>query len=78
MHKDLLIKKSKLPRAGKGLFTTRDIKKGERFVEYLGEIVDEAELDRRAEKDIYGYAFYISKKKCIDAFHTPKELNNRW
>ena len=74
MHPDFVVKKSSLPGAGKGLYTKRDIKKGERIVEYLGEIVTEAELDRRAEKDIYGYAFYISKKKCIDAYFTPKEL----
>ena len=74
MSKDLVVKKSILPDAGKGLFTKRDIKKGERFIEYLGEVVTEAELDRRAEKDIFGYAFYISKKKCIDAFYTPNEL----
>ncbi len=74
MSTDLIVKKSKIKGAGKGLFTTKDIKKGERIVEYLGEIVTEAELDRRAEKDIYGYAFYISKKKCVDAYYTPKEL----
>ncbi len=74
MYKDLVVKKSTLPGTGKGLFTKREIKKGERIVEYLGEIITEAELDRRAEKDIYGYAFYISKKKCIDAYFTPKEL----
>jgi len=74
MSTDLIVKKSKIRGAGKGLFTTKDIKKGERIVEYLGEIVTEAELDRRAEKDIYGYAFYISKKKCVDAYYTPKEL----
>ena len=74
MTSDLIVKKSKLPKAGKGLFTKRDIKKGERFVEYLGEIVTEKELDRRAEDDIYGYAFYISKNRCIDAFYTPDEL----
>jgi SET domain-containing protein len=71
---DLVVKRSKLPKAGKGLYTKRDIKKGERFVEYLGEVVTEAELDRRAEKDIYGYAFFITKNKCIDAFYTPDEL----
>ncbi|MCX6295041.1 MAG: SET domain-containing protein [Bacteroidetes bacterium] len=74
MNKDLVVKKSTIPGTGKGLFTKREIKKGERIVEYLGEIITEAELDRRAEKDIYGYAFYISKKKCIDAYFTPKEL----
>lgn len=74
MSTDLVVKKSTIPGSGKGLFTKRDIKKGERIIEYLGEIVTEAELDRRAEKDIYGYAFYISKKKCIDAYYTPNEL----
>ena len=74
MYKDLIVKKSTIPGTKKGLYTKRDIKKGERIVEYLGEIVTEAELNRRAEKDMYGYAFYISKKKCIDAYFTPKEL----
>ncbi|MBN8696298.1 MAG: SET domain-containing protein [Bacteroidetes bacterium] len=74
MSKDLVVKKSTLPGAGKGLFTKRDIKKGERIIEYLGEIITEKELDKRAEKDIYGYAMFISKKKCIDAYFTPNEL----
>lgn len=74
MYEDLAVKKSTLPGAGKGLFTKRDIKKGERFVEYLGEVITEAELDRRAENDIYGYAFFISKKKCIDAYYQPEAL----
>lgn len=74
MYSDLLVKKSTIPGSGKGLFTKRDIKKGERIIEYLGEIVTEVELDRRAENDIYGYAFYISKRKCIDAYYTPDEL----
>jgi uncharacterized protein len=74
MYEDLVVKKSTLPKAGKGLFIKRDVKKGERILEYLGEIITEAELDRRAENDIYGYAFYISKKKCIDAYYTPEAL----
>jgi SET domain-containing protein len=74
MSENLIVKKSTLPGSGKGLFTKRDIKKGERFIEYLGEVVTEAELDRRADKNIFGYAFYISKRKCIDAFYTPNEL----
>ncbi len=74
MYEDFIVKKSKIPGAGKGLYTKRDIKKGERFLEYLGEIITEKELDRRAENDLYGYAFYISKKKCIDAYNTPQAL----
>ncbi len=74
MYEDLEVKKSTIPNAGKGLFTKRDIKKGERFVEYLGEIITWKECDIRAEKDEGGYVFFISRNKCIDAFHTPNEL----
>ncbi len=74
MEKDLKIKKSTLPNAGKGLYTERDIKKGERFIEYLGEIITDKECEKRAEKDKYGYAFSINKKKVIDAFNTPEAL----
>lgn len=74
MNEDLEVKESQLPGAGKGLFTKRDIKKGERFIEYLGEIITEAECDRRAEKDQYGYIFFINKSRCIDAFHAPEAI----
>jgi len=74
MYEDLLVKKSLIPNSGKGLYTKRDIKKGERFVEYLGEIITEKELEARADKNIYGYAFYISKKVCIDAYYRPEAL----
>jgi len=74
MTKDLEVKKSQIPGSGKGLYIKRDVKKGERFLEYLGEIITEKELEKRAEKDLYGYAFYISKKKCIDAYNTPDAL----
>lgn len=74
MEKDLVVKKSTIPNTGKGLFTNRDIKKGERIIEYLGEIITEAELERRAENDIFGYAFYINKKKCIDAYYKPDAI----
>lgn len=74
MYEDLEVKPSKIPNAGKGLFTKRDIKKGERVVEYLGEIITDKECNRRAENDQYGYVFYINKQKCIDAHHTPEAL----
>ena len=74
MNNDFEVKRSKIPKAGKGLFTKRDIKKGERVIEYLGEIITDKECERRAEKDQFGYVFYISKQKCIDAHHTPEFL----
>ncbi len=70
----LKVKKSSLPNAGKGLFTTTQIKKGERIIEYLGEIIDWKEYERRVERDEDGYLFFINKKHCIDAFNTPEHL----
>ncbi len=74
MYRDLVVKKSTIPSAGKGLFLKRDVKKGERIVEYHGEIIHWKECDIRAERDEGGYVFYISRIKCIDAFNTPDAL----
>jgi SET domain-containing protein len=74
MYENLEVKKSTIPGSGKGLFTKRDIKKGERFLEYLGEIIDWNECDVRAERDEGGYVFFVSKNKCIDAFNTTEAL----
>ena len=74
MNEKFEVKKSKIPGAGKGLFSLCDFKKGERVIEYLGEIITDKECDRRAEKDEYGYIFYISKNRCVDAFHLPEVL----
>jgi SET domain-containing protein len=70
----LKVKKSLIPGAGKGLFTTTPIKKGERVIEYLGEIIDWEEYERRVERDEDGYLFYINKNVCIDAFNTPEHI----
>jgi SET domain-containing protein len=74
MNKDVLVKRSSLPGAGKGLFAKRDFKKGERIIEYGGEIITESELNKRAENNVYGYSFYINSRRVIDAFYTPNEL----
>jgi SET domain-containing protein len=68
----LLVKTSQLPNSGKGLFTTTNIKKGTRVIEYLGEIIDWKEYERRVERDEDGYLFFINKKNCIDAWNTPQ------
>ncbi len=70
----LQVKKSRLPNSGKGLFTDKLIKKDEIVVEYKGEIVTWAECEKRANNDGGGYAFYITKKHCIDAFPTKDAL----
>jgi len=64
-EKYLVIKKSKLPNAGKGLFTKIDIPKGKRIVEYKGKL--------RRWKDVKyldgynGYLMYITSNAVIDA-----------
>lgn len=68
----LIVKTSQLPKSGKGLFTDRPIKKGKKIVEYKGEIIDWKEYEKRVKEDKDGYLFYISKKRCIDAWSTPQ------
>ena len=70
----LKIKKSLLPNAGKGLFTTTAIKKNKKIIEYKGEIIDWKEYEKRVNENKDGYLFFINKKRCIDAFPTPRHM----
>src|SRR5437868_5249531 len=64
-EKYLFIKKSKLPGAGKGLFTKKDIPKGKRIVEYKGKLHQWKEVKHL---DGYnGYLMYITRDAVIDA-----------
>ena len=68
----LIVKKSQLPGAGKGLFTNKLIKKGQKIIEYRGEVIDWKEYCKRVKEDKDGYLVFISRKKCIDAYNTPQ------
>jgi len=72
----LFVKKSKIPNAGKGLFTTSVIRKGDLVVEYKGEKMTWAQCMKRYGKDISKarYLYYVSPKNCIDAQLTKEEL----
>ncbi len=65
LEKFLIVKKSRLPNAGKGLFTKLAIAKGTRIVEYKGK--------KRKWKDVKhldgynGYLMYITRNAVIDA-----------
>ncbi|MCX6186024.1 MAG: SET domain-containing protein [Bacteroidetes bacterium] len=66
----LSIKKSKISGAGQGLFAEELIKRGEKVIEYTGDVITWKECQKRNEsiKDGFGaYYFYISEKKCVDA-----------
>ncbi len=68
----LLVKKSKLPGAGKGLYTTKPYKKDDKVIEYRGEIIGWTEYNKRVARNEDGYLFYFNRNKCVDAFNTPQ------
>lgn len=71
-EKNLIVKKSKLPKAGKGLFTKVDIPKGTRLVEYKGRIQPWREV--KDEDGINGYLMYINRNVVINGLTAMKSL----
>lgn len=65
LEKSLIIKKSRLPGAGKGLFTKIAIKRGTRIVEYKGRLQTWKEV--KDQDGHNGYLMYISRKAVINA-----------
>ena len=57
-EKHLVVKKSTLPGAGKGLFTKKLIPRGTRIAEYKGKITTWKEVDHR--DGLNAYIFYIN------------------
>ena len=49
-----------------------NIEKGEKIIEYKGEIIDWNEYIKRVAIDKDGYLFFINNQKCIDAWDTPQ------
>ena len=72
LEKQLYVKKSALPGAGKGLFTKKLIPKGTRIVEYKGK--RSTWKDVKDEDGKNGYIFYINRKHVIDALPNKKAL----
>jgi SET domain-containing protein len=68
----LIVKTSILPGSGKGLFTNILILKGEKIIEYRGEIINWKEYEKRVGENKGGYLLYINKKRCIDAYDAPQ------
>lgn len=64
LEKWLRVKKSGIPKAGKGLFTAIDIPKGKRIVEYKGKI--EKWKDVKYEDATNGYLLHINNQTVID------------
>jgi SET domain-containing protein len=72
LEKQLRVKFSTLPGAGKGLFTTKFIPKGTRIVEYRGKITTWKEVAH--DEGNNGYIFYVKRSHVIDARFYPKSI----
>jgi uncharacterized protein len=71
LEKHLVVKDSTIPGAGLGLFTTIDIEKGTRIVEYKGRITIWKEVKNDSTNM---YLYTINPKHVIDARRTMKAL----
>jgi SET domain-containing protein len=67
--KKLIVKRSRLADAGKGLFTKVFIPKGTRIVPYKGRIISWGEVDEDNP-----YIYYVNRKHVIDARPYKKAL----
>lgn len=72
LEKQLIIKRSTIPGAGKGLFTKQNISKGERILEYKGRIT--TWKDVLNGKKFNGYVYYVTRNHVIDAMSRLKSL----
>lgn len=72
LEKQLYVKISTLPNAGKGLFTKKAIPKGTKIVEYTGTITAWKEVDHNDGAN--PYIFYVNKNHVIDASNDASSL----
>jgi SET domain-containing protein len=72
LENQLEIKQSRLPDAGKGLFTKKTIRKGTRIVEYKGRITSWGKVNH--DKGENGYIYYVKRNHVIDAAKSKKAL----
>jgi len=71
-EKNLLVKKSTIPGAGKGLFTTKFIPKRTRIAEYRGKISSWKDVDHA--KGLNAYIYYVNRNHVIDASKNKENL----
>lgn len=66
LEKQLVVKRSTLKGAGKGLFTTKAIPKGKKIVEYKGKVTKWKEVNDH--HGLNGYIYYVNRNHVIDAW----------
>jgi SET domain-containing protein len=71
-ERNLIVKESSLPGAGKGLFTEEFIEKGGCIIEYKGTVTTWKNVDHDDGKN--AYVFYVNRNHVTDAKDHPDEL----
>jgi SET domain-containing protein len=72
LSKQLFIRRSSIPFGGKGLYTRKMIRKGDRIIEYKGKMTNWKEVDHRDGTN--GYIYFINRDHVLDAFTYRKAL----
>ncbi len=72
LEKQLFIKESAIPHAGKGLFTSEFIPKATRIIEYKGRITTWKNVLNG--KEFNAYVYYVNRNHVIDARRRLKSL----
>ena len=72
LEKQLEVKKSTIPGAGKGLFTKVKIEKGTRILEYTGKVTTWKDVDH--VNGTNPYIYYVNRNHVIDARKYPRAL----
>jgi hypothetical protein len=72
LEKHLIIQESRIPGAGKGLFTKVFIPKGTRIIEYKGRITNWKDVLNG--KRFNAYVYYVNRNHVIDAMRREKSL----
>ena len=75
------IKKSNIDKKGRGLYTTRDIKEGERIIDYIGKIITKKQTEDSEKFDNAKpiYLFNLNKKYDLDgdvSWNTARLINH--
>jgi hypothetical protein len=65
----LVLRRSRIH--GRGVYARKDIPKGTRLIEYTGELIDNAEADRRYDDESmsshHTFLFILNRRWCVDA-----------
>ena len=70
-HARLMVRKSTIPKAGKGLFARKDIPKGTKLGYYAGVYLTEEQYNKLRNQD---YVWYVKENLYVDAYPCKKAL----